>query len=198
MGLRDTLKRLSSVRSKGATTPADADARAPINSSNPYEAIAEDDCSGDDRRFSDILEAPLNAELPSAAARTGPVSRKPTGKRKPGHTSRLRHNHTVRRSRSVEPSPQDYLYFGDGGNPSSTTASLAPPRGSLQQSQPRAVSTGAIVTTSNTQSTGRDASGFLNTGMSTNNQQMGYSALTYGGSLQYDYAGVQAQGIGGL
>ncbi|KAI0146677.1 hypothetical protein BJ166DRAFT_69131 [Pestalotiopsis sp. NC0098] len=201
MGLRDTLKRLSSVRdrSKGiiATTPADADARAPINSNNPYEAIAEDDYSGDDRRFSDILEVPLNAELPSAADRTGPVSRKPTGKRKPGHTSRLRHNHSVRRSRSVEPSPQDYLYFGDGGNPS-TAASPAPPRASLQQSQPRAVSTGAIVTTSNTQSAGRDASGFLNTGMSTNNQQMGYSALTYGGSLQYDYAGVQAQGIGGL
>ncbi|ETS87275.1 hypothetical protein PFICI_01103 [Pestalotiopsis fici W106-1] len=197
MGLRQTLKRLSTVRDRSRgnapIVDGDADARAPINS--PNQTLEED--SGDesaDRRFSDILEVSLDAKLPSAAERTGPLPRKPTGKRKPGHTTKLRHNHTVRRARSVEPKPQDYLYFGEGGS----SAGVA--RSSLHQSQPpRAASSGAVeVKSSNTQSTGRDASGFLNTGMSNHQMAGGYQALTYGGSLQYDYAGVQAPGVDGL
>lgn len=218
MGLRQTLKRLSSVRdrSRGTAPTADAfdaDARAPINS--PNQTVVEEDAFEDeeaDRRFSDILEVPLDAKLPSAAERTGSGSgsgsgilpgRKPTGKRKPGHTSQLRqHNHhhgTVRRSRSVEPRPQDYLYFGQGGGSSSSATSV--PRSSLHQSQqpPRAVSSGAIeVKSSSTPSSGRDASGFLSVGISNPQMSSTYSSLTYGGSLQYDYAGVQAPGVDGL
>ncbi|KAI0105830.1 hypothetical protein F4814DRAFT_76417 [Daldinia grandis] len=100
---------------------------------------------------------------------------------------------------SISPEPTDYLYFGEGVSSAEVSQSLS------KQSQSRSPSIRpdrSSITTTGTQnslttSSGKDNSGFLKTGMDTQVTQMGYSNLTSGGSLQYDYAGTQAPGVAG-
>ncbi|KAM0819777.1 hypothetical protein AB5N19_05593 [Seiridium cardinale] len=190
MGFRQRLKRFASVRdrSKGTNsdTNYDADALAPIN--GPFALLEEPDDSAAERRFSDPLGRSSD-DLPSASERASSEPRKPTGKRKPSNASKLRQSSYQRRAQSEEPRPQDYLYFGE----SQKYPRLSPASSHQVQAKSSSGTVGATVP--NHQTTGRDNSGFLNTGM--NNQQMGYQNLTYGGSLQYDYSGVQAPGTGG-
>ncbi|OTB02931.1 hypothetical protein M426DRAFT_322176 [Hypoxylon sp. CI-4A] len=103
-------------------------------------------------------------------------------------------------TQSLEPGPTDYLYFGEGISAVEVSRSLS------SRSQNRSTShvssthqsTGSHSNltvqsqSSTTNQSGRDNSGFLNTRMNTHTAAMGYSYLTYGGSLQYDYAGTQS------
>ncbi|KAI1452027.1 hypothetical protein F4805DRAFT_449033 [Annulohypoxylon moriforme] len=93
-----------------------------------------------------------------------------------------------------DPEPSDYLYFGEGTSATNISQSL------VNRSQSKSVGNTSgqpsIRTTSNnhTPSHGRkDSSGFIDTGLNVHTAQMGYSNLTYGGSLQYDYAGTHGQ-----
>lgn len=103
-------------------------------------------------------------------------------------------------SASVAPAPRarseseagSMLYFGDG---SSSHRNTYTPRA-------RATSTGNAGSAGNTGSApglgaGRDASGYLRTGISDSNPMNAtYANLTYGGSLQYNFAGTQSFGAG--
>jgi len=114
-----------------------------------------------------------------------PVKRQPTtGLRKPGHTAAAPDCHEHDGFDFKEAQPNDYLYFGQpgeasqGGGTHTTAAAHGKHTGAGSPSQrPTSTSPGS----------GKDDSGFLNSGLS--NQQMGYQNLTYGGSLQYDYSG---------
>lgn len=98
------------------------------------------------------------------------------------------------RPRSADPEPSDYLYFGEGRSPADVSQSLqSHSRSKSANSAPGQPPTG---THTHSASTGKDSSGFINSGLSTHTAQMGYSNLTYGGSLQYDYAGTQGPGFG--
>ncbi|KAI1335817.1 hypothetical protein F5Y15DRAFT_223739 [Xylariaceae sp. FL0016] len=84
-----------------------------------------------------------------------------------------------------KPKPQEMLYFGDNDSPQRSprpSASSNRPGNHSAQNQPSSGNAPAATATDN--------SGYLTTGMN-NNSQMGYQNLTYGGSLQYDYAGTQ-------
>lgn len=198
MGLKDRLRRFTSVRdigsrrSRGATPDDndDADAQVPINS--PYEELGEEpEDYLAQRRGSDSVDIPPN-KLPSAAERSSSEPRKLTGKRKPSNASRLRQSHHLPRSHSAEPRPQDYLYFGEGGKAPGS------PSASTHQVQARSSSTTAGLAVPPQRTTAQNSSGFLNSGTSSPQMASTYSSLTYGGSLQYDYSGTQAPGVGGL
>lgn len=88
----------------------------------------------------------------------------------------------------TQPKPSDYLYFGDGSSPRSSTV---PSRSSTQR-HPGGTPQHVANPAGNT-SAGNDNSGYLATGLN-NNSGMAYQNLTYGGSLQYDYAGTQTYG----
>lgn len=87
------------------------------------------------------------------------------------------------------------LYFGDG----SGSGSWSPGSRNMYTPGPRLASgshsTGAGGGSSGSAAgfaSGRDASGYLSTGMGRNNILNGtYSSVTYGGSLQYNFAGPQ-------
>ncbi|KAI1383954.1 uncharacterized protein F4822DRAFT_418118 [Hypoxylon trugodes] len=121
----------------------------------------------------------------------GPVK----GLRKASSVSASRLSARKHPSKSAEYEPSDYLYFGEGVSAADVSKSLS--------NRNRSKSTSNIsghpstTSTSNTANpNGRDNSGFLNTGMNTHTAQMGYSNLTYGGSLQFDYSGTQVGGPG--
>lgn len=118
-----------------------------------------------------------------------------TGRRKPSNAAQrpplesITASSDYRNNDKVQPS--DYLYFGEG-------SSGYPPRHNVANSTnhqgrtsngPRYTKPGAG------NPSGRDNSGYLSTGLN-NNSQMGYSNLTYGGSLQYNFAGTQPIGVG--
>ncbi|KAI7788743.1 hypothetical protein LA080_008634 [Diaporthe eres] len=87
--------------------------------------------------------------------------------------------------------PSDYLYFGEGSSgyhPRHTVANSTNQQG-------RASNGSRYTTAGSGNPSGRDNSGYLATGLN-NNTQMGYSNLTYGGSLQYNFAGTQPIGVG--
>lgn len=197
MGLRQILKRVASIRdrSRTANTPNrsdDADAATPINGA--YQSLAEEpeDSVADDHD-SNFLGS-HSGSLPSASKRASSEPRKHTGKRKPSNASKLRYNGQKHRAHSAEPRPQDYLYFGDGGTPPGRSSTSLP----SHQTQSRSSSTQAGLTVPGQSTAGRDNSGFLNVGMSNSSMSSSYSAVTYGGSLQYDYAGTQAPGTDAL
>lgn len=84
-----------------------------------------------------------------------------------------------------EVKPTDYLYFGEGShrhNPRYTTANSTNQQGGTSNNPTRPAPGNP---------SGRDHSGNLATGLSNNNSKMGYNNLTYGGSLQFNYAGTQ-------
>ncbi|KAH6648608.1 hypothetical protein BKA67DRAFT_661570 [Truncatella angustata] len=196
MGLRQTLKRFASFRgrSRGSTPTRgeDTDAVTPINGAyQSLEEEPENSAAGD--RDSDLLD-PSSENLPSASQRASSAPRKYTGKRKPSNASRVRHSSGQQhRASSADPAPQDYLYFGDGGTPPGRSSTSLP--SNPAQSRSSIGQTGLTVPGQST--TGRDNSGFLNAGMSNSSMSSSYSAVTYGGSLQYDYAGTQAPGSSG-
>ncbi|KAI0845449.1 hypothetical protein F5Y00DRAFT_246228 [Daldinia vernicosa] len=99
----------------------------------------------------------------------------------------------------VSPEPTDYLYFGEGVSPAEVSQSLSEQSQSKSPSiRPAQASTTTGTHNNPATGSGKDNSGFLKTGMDTQATQMGYSNLTYGGSLQYDYAGTQAPGVAGV
>ncbi|XXH02960.1 hypothetical protein Hte_009350 [Hypoxylon texense] len=86
--------------------------------------------------------------------------------------------------------PSDYLYFGEGVSPADVSQSLLNRDRRKSANDAPQQSIGARNGASATNS-GKDSSGFLKTELNTHTTQMGYSYLTYGGSLQYDYAETQ-------
>ncbi|KAI1448895.1 hypothetical protein F5Y02DRAFT_284574 [Annulohypoxylon stygium] len=95
-----------------------------------------------------------------------------------------------------DPEPSDYLYFGEGVSAEDVSQSLVNRTQSKSTSNHSGqLSVGPIThpTPSNPSNAGRDNSGFIETGLNTHTAQMGYSSLTYGGSLQYDYSGTHGQ-----
>ena len=117
-----------------------------------------------------------------------------TGRRKPSNAAQKPPLQSItassdRNNDKVQPS--DYLYFGAG-------SSGYHPRHSIANStnQQGTTSNGPRYTMMGSGNpSGRDNSGYLATGLN-NNTQMGYSNLTYGGSLQYNFAGTQPIGVG--
>ncbi|KAI0829564.1 hypothetical protein F5Y06DRAFT_282673 [Hypoxylon sp. FL0890] len=100
-------------------------------------------------------------------------------------------------TRSTDPEPSDYLYFGEGTLAANVSQSLLNrSRSKSAGDTPGLPATGSWSHPSHPSHPpsggGRDQSGFLNTGLNTQTTQMGYSNLTYGGSLQFDYAGTQS------
>lgn len=116
-----------------------------------------------------------------------------TGRRKPSNAAQRQPMQSVaapsdRDKNKVKPT--DYLYFGEGSSgyhPRHTTANSTNQQGSTSN-DPTRIPPG--------NPSGRDNSGNLATGLSNNYSQMGYGNLTYGGSLQYNYAGAQPVGFG--
>lgn len=85
--------------------------------------------------------------------------------------------------------PLDYLYFGEGVSQADVSQSLQTRgRSKSTDDAPHQPPTGSCSTAT---TSGKDQSGFLKTELNTHTTQMGYNNLTYGGSLQYDYAGTQ-------
>ncbi|ORY57473.1 uncharacterized protein BCR38DRAFT_501815 [Pseudomassariella vexata] len=123
--------------------------------------------------------------IPTIAIPTeGP--KKITGKRKPSDAAwRPRASLQESRYGPHNPAPSEYLYFGEGGRSPGRRSGASAQRERAQTTAGRTERTSQYHPTS-----GRDDSGFLVTGVRT--QQAGYSNLTYGGSLQYDYSGTQA------
>lgn len=114
-----------------------------------------------------------------------------TGRRAPSNAGRKGSSTTSDRRRKGEVRPSDYLYFGDG-----TSGDYVSNSG-ISQPRPQGGSSSGAGSTQPKPgyASGRDNSGYTATGLN-NNSQMGYSNLTYGGSLQYDYAGTQPFGAG--
>ncbi|KAI1866482.1 hypothetical protein JX265_007783 [Neoarthrinium moseri] len=184
MGLKQTLKRLASVRGghRKATSDHDMDGETLVIDSIEQPVVEDEPTSfhGSEEPQRDVFDPDTERPRPI----------KPTGKRKPSNAAQLRQSRQKRREKDQEPSPTDYLYFGEGVRSPTRAASTThkgDTRSSGANSNPAVPS--IIVT-------GTDSSGFLNSGMTSNNQQMGYQNLTHGGSLQYDYAGVQAPNTG--
>ncbi|KAI2616148.1 hypothetical protein GGS26DRAFT_596980 [Hypomontagnella submonticulosa] len=100
------------------------------------------------------------------------------------------------RSVVVDVEPSDYLYFGEGISATDVSQSLSSRSRSKSTSNTSSLSPSRTRNNATSQS-GQDHSGFLNAQINTHTTQMGYSNLTYGGSLQYDYAETQGRVIGG-
>ncbi|OTA68689.1 hypothetical protein K449DRAFT_387012 [Hypoxylon sp. EC38] len=115
------------------------------------------------------------------------------GLRKPSVSGRNSSNRGVA-IRSTDVGPSDYLYFGEGTSAANVSQSLLnQSQGKSANNTPEQPPTGTWNQLSS--AGGKDQSGFLNTGLNTQTQQMGYSNLTFGGSLQYDYSATQAPGF---
>jgi len=116
-----------------------------------------------------------------------------TGRRKPSNAAQRPPTQSVTAPSDRDKDkvkPTDYLYFGEGSSgyhPRHTIANSTNQQGGTSNGPTR-------ITPGNP--SGRDHSGYLATGVSNNTSQMGYSNLTYGGSLQYNYAGTQPVGFG--
>ena len=114
-----------------------------------------------------------------------------TGMRKPSNAAQHKPSSTSERRKKNEVQPSDYLYFGDG-----TSGNYVSKPGSAQPLPHGAASSGGGSSYSGSGfASGKDNSGYTANGLN-NNSQMGYSNLTYGGSLQYNFAGTQAFGAG--
>lgn len=111
--------------------------------------------------------------------------------RKPSNATRHRSSSSSNRRKKGEVRPDDYIYFGDGtsGN------YVSKPDGTQPHSQGANLSVGGSSYSGSGFASGKDNSGYTANGLN-NNSQMGYSNLTYGGSLQYNYAGTQPFGAG--
>lgn len=91
-----------------------------------------------------------------------------------------------KRSRSAG---ENMLFFGDGTPPSRRTYAPVPTTDVASTTTPRRSGNGAVA--------GRDASGYLSNGLTNSSIMHGtHSALTYGGSLQFNYAQTQSYGAG--
>ncbi|KAI1204137.1 uncharacterized protein F4807DRAFT_448893 [Annulohypoxylon truncatum] len=109
------------------------------------------------------------------------------------------HDEEQDQEQDLEPEPSDYLYFGEGISATDISRSL------VNQTQSKSVSSdisghsSARTRNNPTPSSngGKDNSGFIETGLNVHTAQMGYSNLTYGGSLQYDYSGTHGQPYAG-
>ncbi|KAI0169424.1 hypothetical protein GGR52DRAFT_555082 [Hypoxylon sp. FL1284] len=149
-----------------------------------------DDQGDHDPAASSTHDGPLPpAEDSSQTPEVGTSPRPARGLRKATVSSNGQLARPDRRRPIHHVEPSDYLYFGEGVSAADVSRSLLSksPRISDDNSSlgPRAAAP------SSTTSSGRDGSGFLKNESSTHTAQMGYSYLTYGGSLQYDYAGTQ-------
>lgn len=117
-----------------------------------------------------------------------------TGRRKPSDAAQRPSPQPVtspshRNDDKVQPS--DYLYFGEGTSVHHVRHAIA--NNTSQQGRP---SNGPRYTKPGSGNpSGRDDSGYQPTGIN-NNSPMGYTYLTYGGSLQYNFAGTQPIGVG--
>lgn len=203
MGLRDTLKRLmpgseprpalvedAGAREKeGNGRPAEGDGEPP--SALPQIALPPGDTLPEYGEKVTGKRRPSDAAPASPPARDGPAV---TGRRRPSAASATRrprarsHGAIGSLSKDKAENPTDYLYFGPGLDASAARRPGGAPTGAAAktpETRRRALSSGCAVARS-------DDSGFLNTGVAGARQQMGYQALTYGGSLQYDYSGTQA------
>lgn len=109
-----------------------------------------------------------------------------TGLRKPSNAGRNRPSTTSDLRKKNEVLPTDYLYFGDGTSADQVSSDLS----NKVRPQSASPNGGASSQPGSGLAIGKDNSGYTATGLN-NNSQMGYSSLTYGGSLQYDYAGTQ-------
>lgn len=105
-----------------------------------------------------------------------------TGRRKPAAgdpTTRCR----------AKSEPESMLYFGDGSSSSNSRLKTPAPAPRLASNSHATSSKSGSAAGG---ASGRDASGYLNTGVGRNNIMNGsYSSITYGGSLQYGFAGTQ-------
>ncbi|KAI0882384.1 uncharacterized protein GGS22DRAFT_170813 [Annulohypoxylon maeteangense] len=91
-----------------------------------------------------------------------------------------------------DPEPSDYLYFGEGISATSISQSL---ENKMQNKPANSISGQPSIGIRNNpipSNGGKDNSGFIETGLNIHTAQMGYSNLTYGGSLQFDYAGTHS------
>lgn len=111
-----------------------------------------------------------------------------TGRRKPSNAAQRQPTQFVTAPSDKDKhrvKPTDYLYFGEGSSgyhPRHTVTNSTNQQGNGATTLPQG------------NPSGRDHSGYLATGLSNITSQMGYSSLTYGGSLQYNYAGTQPVG----
>ncbi|KAF3766023.1 hypothetical protein M406DRAFT_68404 [Cryphonectria parasitica EP155] len=111
--------------------------------------------------------------------------------------SRRRH----KRSQSEEGRNSNMLYFGDGTSPPPARRMFNSAAGSggggMASSSSTQMSSSLPARGGNGILTGRDASGYTATGMTSSNIMSGtYASLTYGGSLQANYAQNQSFGAG--
>lgn len=112
-----------------------------------------------------------------------------TGLRKPSNAAQKRPSQSITASSDNEP-PLQYLYFGDNSTyPARNAGASNTGKHASASNSPRYSQVGQG------NPSGRDNSGYLATGLN-NNSQMGYSNITYGGSLQYNFAGTQPIGLG--
>lgn len=99
-----------------------------------------------------------------------------------------------RKSQQDEPSGNEMLYFGQGVSPDQAMKTYtAGPKPRTHTSRP----TGGKGGGGRISGSGRDASGYLQTGVNNTSIMAGtYSALTYGGSTQYNFSGTQSYDAG--
>ncbi|KAI4859996.1 hypothetical protein F4820DRAFT_130291 [Hypoxylon rubiginosum] len=117
------------------------------------------------------------------------ISKPVKGLRKATVSNRRQLTQAYQRRSTSNTEPSDYLYFGEGIKPADVSQSLLNrDRRKSANDAPEQLPTR---THSSSPSSGQDGSGFLRTELNTHTTQMGYSCLTYGGSLQYDYAETQ-------
>ncbi|KAI1798843.1 hypothetical protein F4811DRAFT_153447 [Daldinia bambusicola] len=160
---------------------------------------------GREREAEDIAESTVSPEQVESISKVSPqpeleAPKSHKGLRKPSVSSRRPSNEPSAKQ-NTSPQPTDYLYFGEGTSSAEVSKSLSiRSRSRSPNVQPgqSSITTSGTYSNPTSNSSGRDNSGFLKTGMDTRTSQMGYSSLTYGGSLQYDYAGTQAPGVAGF
>lgn len=156
---------------------------------------------------------PVGKRKPINTARLQEAHRNHFGRPQP---RRRMMQHLVQ-SDDKEPTAEDYLYFGEGGR-WSTSPKRSPQVKAISTKSPTPSRPSSLrfendfrpqITRSNTgdlivrgatvllpsNPTGKDHSGFLASGINVAHNSMGYNNLTYGGALQFDYAGVQVLGV---
>ncbi|KAI2782508.1 hypothetical protein F4815DRAFT_424905 [Daldinia loculata] len=153
----------------------------------------------DDNVKSPTASLEQTESTPKDSSQSGPRAPKSNkGLRKPSVSSG-QSSSRLSAKQDVSPEPTDYLYFGEGVSSAEVSRSLSKQSQNKSPSiRPDQSSTTTTETHNNPGTSGRDNSGFLKTGMDTQATQVGYSNLTHGGSLQYDYAGTQAPGVAGV
>ncbi|KAI0007750.1 hypothetical protein F4779DRAFT_489056 [Xylariaceae sp. FL0662B] len=178
MGVRKLVSRLNSTR-----RPKD-EKETPDN--NDGGAVNEDDPpSPSQRRVSSGDNMPELAPYiakPAKGLRKAAISNR--------HPSSREHH-----TKPEEPRPTDYLYFGEGTSSANISRSLSTQARTSSATDRSQTSSRAHYVPN---PTGKDTSGFPAAGLDQHTSQMGYSSVTYGGSLQYDYAGTQQNAGPGL